>query len=152
MTYEDLLIESDKENLIVREKALVNNDGRILGNRIAIRKDIPTLAEKACVLAEELGHYHTSAGNIIDLQDVRNRKQEHRARMWAYDNQIGLLGIVNAFNAGCRNRYEMAEHLDVTEQFLDNSLEAYKSKYGIYTVVDCYVIYFIPNLGVIKLI
>lgn len=152
MTYEDLLIESDKENLIVREKALVNNDGRIRGNRIAIRKDIPTTVEKACVLAEELGHYHTSAGDIIDMQDVRNRKQELRARMWAYDSQIGLMGIVAAFNAGCRNRYEIAGHLDVTEKFLDDALEAYKSRYGTCTVIDHYAVYFIPNLGVVKMI
>ena len=61
MTYEELLIEADSEGLIVREKPLAGSDGRIKGKRIAIRKNIPTLAKKADVLAEEMGHYHTGA-------------------------------------------------------------------------------------------
>ena len=47
ITYEELLIEADSEGLIVREKPLVGSDGRIKGKRIAIRKNIPTLAKKA---------------------------------------------------------------------------------------------------------
>ena len=66
MTYEELLIEADSEGLIVREKPLAGSDGRIKGKRIAIRKNIPTLAKKADVLAEEMGHYHTGVGRIID--------------------------------------------------------------------------------------
>ena len=66
MLYEDLLIEADMSNLIVKEKPLINNDGLISGNRIAIRKNIATTTEKACVLAEELGHHYTTTGNILD--------------------------------------------------------------------------------------
>ena len=54
MTYEELLIKADSENLIVKELALLGNDGRIYNNRIAIRRSIPTLKEKSCVLVEEL--------------------------------------------------------------------------------------------------
>ena len=85
LSYEDLLVESDMLNLIVKEKPLVNNDGLISGNRIAIRKDITTTIEKACVLAEELGHHYTTSGNILDQQKISNRKQELRARTWAYN-------------------------------------------------------------------
>ena len=52
--------------MTVKEKPLSESDGLIKGNRIAIRKDIPTQTEKACVLAEELGHYYTSSGDIMD--------------------------------------------------------------------------------------
>ena len=38
--------------------------------------------EKASVLAEELGHYYTTVGNILDQEDAGNRKQEHKARTW----------------------------------------------------------------------
>lgn len=55
--------------------------GLYYNGTIGIDKNIETDKEKACVLAEELGHYHTSSGNILDQGDVFNRKQELRARM-----------------------------------------------------------------------
>ena len=60
MTYEELLTESDSMNLIVKEKDIPGYGGRICNNRIAIHKGLSSQSEKACVLAEELGHYHTT--------------------------------------------------------------------------------------------
>ncbi len=88
MNYEDLLIEEDNTGLIVKEKPLPISTGRIKGKKIAIRQNIPTLKEKACILAEELGHYHTSVGNILDQTNFNNRKQERAGRLWAYDRLI----------------------------------------------------------------
>ena len=124
--------------------------GLCCGESIAIHDAIPTMAEKSCVLAEELGHYHTSSGNILDLSDVRNRKQEYRARLYGFDLRIGLIGIVRAYEYGCRNRFEIAEYLDVTEEYLDEALTCYRQRYGVFTTVDNYVIYFIPSLIVYK--
>lgn len=64
MTYEELLVLSDSENLIVKEKEIPGYGGRIYKNRIAINRSLPTQAEKACVLAEELGHHYTTTGDI----------------------------------------------------------------------------------------
>ena len=152
MNYEALLAESDDMGLLVKEKPLKYNNGRIVGNKIAIRKDIGTLAEKACVLAEELGHYHTSSGNILNQSDAENRKQELRAREWAYDRQVGIIGIVESFQNGCQTLSEMAEFLEVTGQFLREALERYRQKYGVYTTVDNYIIYFEPRLAVAELL
>lgn len=151
MTYEELLKEADSIGLIVKEKPLRSGDGRIYGNKIAIRKDIPTQTEKACVLAEELGHHCTSSGNIIDQNIIFNRQQELRARMYGYNLSIGLMGIAKAFESGCRNLYEMAEFLDVTEEYLKEAIESYRKKYGVFTVVDNYLIYFEPQLSVAKI-
>lgn len=148
MTYEQLLAHSDEAGLVVREKPLKYNDGRIKGNRIAIRQNIETQKEKACVLAEELGHHYTSSGNILDQTKTENVKQEQRARMWAYNKQIGLYGIINAYKRGCRNIHEMADHLDVTEEFLRDALDAYRLKYGQCVDIDNYTIYFEPYLMV----
>lgn len=76
MNYESLLNEACDNGLIIKEKALKYNNGLIKGNKIAIRKDIETSIEKACVLAEELGHHYTTVGNIIDLTDAQNRQRE----------------------------------------------------------------------------
>lgn len=147
--YEALLAKAYNKGLTVKEKPLKYNNGRIKGDRIAIRKDLNT-AEKSCVLAEELGHYYTTTGNILDQSVTANRKQELRARAYGYNLRIGLRGIVAAYEAGCQNRYEIAEHLGVTEEYLVDALEYYRSKYGIYTTIDNYVIYFEP-LAVVKM-
>ena len=152
MTYEDLLKKADSENIIVREKNIPGYGGRIYKNRIAIHKGIETSKEKSCVLAEELGHYYTTSGNILDQSDTMNRKQELKARFTGYNIKIGLIGIVSAYESGCRNLYETAEYLDVTEEYLQDALECYASKYGEYTCIDNYAIYFIPSLMVLKII
>lgn len=45
----------------------------------------------------------------------------------------------------------MADYLNVTEEFLSNAIECYRSKYGIYIQVDNYVIGFQPTLYVLEL-
>lgn len=149
LDYDTLLIEYDTTNLIIKEKPLQGSNGRIRGNRIAIRKDMAE-SQKACVLAEELGHYHTTVGNILDQTDISNRKQERIARLWAYDKQIGLAGLVKCFEERCRNINEMAECLGVTEEFFHDALECYRQKYGISVSYNCYDIYFEPTLLIHK--
>lgn len=149
MNYETLLEEADLQCLVVKEKPLRAHNGRIKGKRIAIKKDIPT-TEKACVLAEELGHHYTTVGNILDQSKAENRKQERRARLWAYKKMFDLVDLVSAYKYGCRNRYEIAEYLGVTEQFLEEALIVYKEKYGLYTKLNKYMICFEP-LGILEM-
>ena len=149
MNYETLLKEADSQSLVVKEKPLRAHNGRIKGKRIAIKKNMTT-TEKACVLAEELGHYYTSNGNILDQSKAENRKQERIARLWAYKRAFDLVDLITAYKYGCRNRYEIAEYLDVTEEFLKEALDTYKEKYGIYRKVDNYIVYFEP-LGILEI-
>lgn len=151
MTYEQLLTAADQEGLLVKEHSLINHDGMISGRRIAIRRNIETQAGKSCVLAEEIGHHCTSSGDILDQTDIMNRKQEYRARFYGYNLKIGLTGLIRAYEAGCRNFFEMAEFLDATEEYLKEAIQCYKSKYGICAVVDNYIIYFEP-FAVMKMI
>jgi len=120
-------------------------------NVIAISDKVTTNSEKSCILAEELGHYHTSYGNIMNQHDTASRKQEHRARVWAYNYQVGLIGLIKAFNKGHHSLHEIAEFLSVTETFLTEALQYYQSKYGKCTTLDEYVIYFIPCLCIVKM-
>lgn len=151
MTYEQLLTVADQEGLLVKEQPLTDHDGLLRGRRIAIRKDIETQAEKSCVLAEEIGHHCTSSGNILVQTDIMNRKQEYRARLYGYNLKIGLSGLIRAYEAGCRNIFEMAEFLDATEEYLREAIQCYRSKYGICVAVDNYIIYFKP-FAVMKMI
>lgn len=130
------------------------NSERIKGlycdGTIALNSSIETNTEKYCILAEELGHHYTATGNILDQSTILNRKQEQRGRIWAYNKLIGLNGIVNCFQYGCRSKSEIAEFLGVTEEFLQEALCCYHQKYGLYAQLDNYVIYFEP-LSVLEL-
>lgn len=154
MKYEDLLEESNSSNVHVIENADFESkaDGLINGNVIGINRKIRTYRKRACVLAEELGHYHTTVGNIINQSTVENRRQELHARIWAYNKMIGLSGIINAYKHGCYSLHDTADYLDVTEEFLYEALQYYKGKYGSFAVLDNYLIYFEPSLGVFKLV
>lgn len=151
LSYEELQMYAWRKGLDIYEADLQANDGLIEDNIILIDKKLKTSESKACVLAEEVGHYITGVGNIIDQTKVTNRKQERKGRIWAYEKQVGLVGLINAFNANCRNSYEIAEFLNVTEGFLLDAIEYYKSKYGCFTTLDNYTIYFYPSLIFLKM-
>lgn len=150
--YEKLLDDADKQHVIVTEKFDLS-DTRLKGLYcdafIAIDKNL-TEADKACVLAEELGHHATTYGNIIDQSLVMNRKQERRARVWAYYLMLQFEDIIRAYEHGCQSRYDIAEYLNISEEFLQDAINYYKDKYGAYVAYDNYFIYFEP-LGVLKI-
>lgn len=151
MSYEELVIKAEQDGVIVEEYSLQAHDGLCYNDLILIDKHLKTQAEKNCVLAEELGHYHTTVGNILNQKKVNNIKQESTARLWSYNHLIGLTGIIECYKKKCRNLHEMAERLEVTEEFLSEALRHYESKYGLCTKVDNYIVYFKPCLGVVEL-
>ena len=151
--YEMLLDEAHTENISIYENYDFSNtriDGLYCDGAIALSAELRTSTERACILAEELGHHYTTVGDILDQEDASNRKQEHRARVWAYRKALCLSDIISGYKHGCQNRYELAEYLDVTEDFLMGAIEDYKAQYGLYTRVDNYIVYFEP-LGVLEL-
>ena len=115
---------------------------------IAIKSDM-TDTEKQCVMAEELGHYYTSVGDILDQESVDNRKQELKARLWAYKRLLPLDCLISAFRSGCNSLYEYADYLNVTEAFLQDAIERYKQVHGTdWVQVDNYAIRFCPELAI----
>lgn len=149
MEYDTLLDEANAEGISVKERPFKTYDGRLKGKDIYLRKDMNT-TEKTCVLAEEMGHHYTTVGNILDMESIQNRKQERQARLHGYNRLIGLVGLIEAYEHGCQNRYEIAEFLEVTDEFLEDCINCYQDKYGEYKTVDNYTIYFIPNLMIFK--
>lgn len=152
-SYERLQEEACKDGVDVIDYPFESNRirGLCCDGTVAIRRDMTT-AEKSCVLAEELGHHYTTVGDILDQTNVSNRKQERLARVWAYNRRIGLTGIIQGYRAHCRSCYELAEYLDVSEDFLREALDCYREKYGVYTELDGYVIYFEPCLVVMEVL
>lgn len=148
--YEELLNDADQSNVIVTDKFDLSGTrlkGLYCDGTIALNSDMYIESEKACVLAEELGHHYTTIGDIMDQTDISNRKQERHARIWAYHKLLSLDDLIDSYKCGCHNRFEIAEHLNVTEEFLVDCLKYYKEKYGLYVRKDNYLIYFEP-LGI----
>ncbi len=150
MKYEVMLTVADKMGLTVKEKCLWGCDALIRGRNVAIRQGIPTSAEKAAVLAEEVGHKMTSAGNILDYSNQDNWKQEVKARTVGYDLMIGLDGIVMAYEAGCQNEYETAEYIGCPVTYLKEAINRYHEIYGLSQRCGDYIIFFEPTLNVVK--
>lgn len=144
MLYEILLNECCSQGIIVREKPLIANKGRQKGNMIAIKKDIPSTVEKACILAEELGHFHTTTGTILDETILTNKKQELYARAWAYKKLIPLTKFITAHKNGITSRHDLADFFHVTEDFLEEAITYYFSKHGLSKKIGDYEVFFNP--------
>lgn len=145
-TYEKLQDAACKDGIDVIDYPFKSKQikGLYCNGTIAISKSLTTQAEKSCILAEELGHHYTSYGDILEQTEIMNRKQEYRARLYGYNLKIGLTGLTRACESGCKNLYEMADYLDATEEYLKEAIQCYRSKYGVCTAIDNYVIYFEP--------
>lgn len=126
--YETLLREAENEGIeVVYLKLSDNLKGLYCDNVIALDSNI---IEKAITLVEELGHFHTSHGNILDQTKMENRKQERRARRWGYERLVPLDKIVRAHQSGARDQFELAEFLEVTIEFLEAAIKHYQERYG----------------------
>jgi hypothetical protein len=148
--FEQLLKEAEEEGLEVISWSLQGKTkGLYCDGFIVLNKNVPTTSERACIIAEELGHHYTTAGNILDQKVISNRKQEIKAKRWAVKRLVSLNNIIKAYEAGCRNLYEAAEHMGVTEEFLKAAFDTYNTMYGMYKERGNYIIYFDPP-GVYK--
>lgn len=147
----ELLEIMEKENIEYIEDSLPcdNLKGLYFDNTIIVDKNILTSNEKKCVLAEEIGHYKTSYGDILSQKEVSNKQQEERARFWACQQLLPFSIIIEAYLAHCKNRSEFAEFANVTEEFIEYAINTYKKKYGLCQNYKNYTIYFDP-LGVME--
>lgn len=153
-TYELLEDEACRDGIDVIGYNFENEKikGLYCNGTIALSNRLETTTEKSCILAEELGHHYTTVGDILDQTDTVNRKQELRARLWAYNKKIGLQGIIRAYKANWTEPEDMAEFLDVTPAFLQEALQCYRSKYSPCITVDNYIIFFEPCLAVAEIL
>jgi hypothetical protein len=71
--------------------------------------------------------------------------------MRAYKKLVPLEAIIDAFEHHCTNRYEVADFLGVTEEFLIDTINAYMHKYGNFLRHKEYIIEFgEDSIGIIK--
>lgn len=142
--YEELVDYCNYVGISVVEKAFRSHaKGLCKGNKIAISNKLKTV-EKRCILAEEMAHSMCTVGDILDQSSIQNIKQENYARQQAFEALLPLSLIVAAYNKGFKICYEMAEYLDVTEEFLIDALAYYERKHGMYAIQGANIIKFSP--------
>ena len=147
MRYEKLLMEYPQ--IYIMEKDLPKGlSGLYYDNNIEINKSQSSY-EKHCILAEELGHYETTVGNITDLNNINNQKHELIARRWGYEKIVSLDHLVECYLHGYTTAEEICLHLEITPSFLNDALKVYKQRYGISVHYKNYELFFDP-LNIIK--
>ena len=140
--YELLVDKCCKENIEVVEKKFKSKaKGLWKNNRIGISNQISTISEKYCILAEEYAHYKTTYGNITNLKDIRNLKQENKARAFAIESICSLDKIIDAIKKNASNKHELIEILNITEELFDEAVAYYSRKQPKYSK-DSITLYF----------
>ena len=151
MNYEELLLTATKENINIIEFPFKGKGkGYYCDGCIALNSKIDTEKERKCILAEELGHFYTSHGAILD-KSISSIKQEARARRWACERIITIPSLIESFNSGIQSKSGLIDFFDVTEEFLDSTISFYKRKYGTHYEFENYIIVFEPNLSILKM-
>lgn len=140
--YEHLLQYAEKDGVIVVECDFESSlQGLYCDGIVFINKDT-TSVEKFCTLAEELGHHHTACGNIVELDTLDKRKQELLGHRWGIEKALPLSYIVDAVIDGYSNLAELAEHLEVTPEYLQEAIVYYGQKHGSGMEYRGHLIYF----------
>ena len=141
--YEELLTKN--EHIKIKDTHSLPNgySGFYKDGVIPIDKNLSE-RRKAEVLYEELAHHKLTYGNILDQSKFNNRKFENYARRHGYEAALPLRIIVEAHNYGVSNLYELAEYVQLSEEYIAEILKHYKNKYGIGTHYEEYLITFDP--------
>lgn len=93
---------------------------------IGIDSHLSETHEKEC-LAHELGHCEYGGFyNRYSHFDIR-AKAERRADKWAFSKLVPYGRIMEAVKHGITETWELAEHFDVSNEFMQRALEYYKT-------------------------
>ena len=132
MTIAERLLEEAHYNRIIVKAERLPDDGpkahfiNAGAKVLVIVNPTDTQSEMACLLSEELGHYHTAPLRKIAYKTISDAKAEARVRRWAHRKILPPERIFEALRAGIRERWELAEYLGVTEEFLEETFADYE--------------------------
>jgi Zn-dependent peptidase ImmA (M78 family) len=147
--YEGLESEAAAEGIIVdytelkTTRALLLRDGDLEVIQIC---PSASYAERACLLAEELGHHFTSVGNTVIHPDPTTlSRSEERALRFAVERLLPLDRVTVALSKAPRSLHELAEDLGVTVDLLRHAMAFWEATRGLYAKGDDCVLKFDPT-------
>ncbi len=78
-------------------------------------------------LAHELGHCETGAFYSLDSAAETRGRCENRANRWAIKTLVPADELLSALQGGITDLWALAEHFDVTEDFMSKAVDYYKN-------------------------
>lgn len=118
--------------------------GLIVGDIVYLNPE-QTAAELPATIAEEIGHYLTSVGDITRQDTVEKRKQEQKARDVGAMMVVTPEDLISCYKERLATVWECAEFLGITEETMQNAIEVYSKVYEHGFDYKNYVIKFRPN-------
>lgn len=89
--------------------------------------EIETTAEERVHVAHEIGHCETlSFYNTYSPLEIRG-KQERKADRWAVARLVPVRELTEALMNGIKEIWDLAEHFNVTEEFMIKAIEIHKT-------------------------
>ncbi len=79
---------------------------------------LTTTAEEKAALLHEGGHYATGTTHALNSPFDLVAKHEHRADKWAVQRLLSAQELDDAVAGGCTELWQLAEHFNVTEEFM----------------------------------
>lgn len=128
--FEELLASHPYLNVEISSDLPAKLGGLTIGHTIYINYERGT-RERYELLQEEIAHYDTTVGNIVEEDTREKRKQEKKARSLAMERAVTLDGLVHCFYSGLWGPDEVADYFGVTERYLFGALNHYRDKYGL---------------------
>jgi len=81
-------------------------------------------------LAEEIGHWKTTAGDIHEMATLADQGQELEARQVGYMMIVGLDGLIDCFKKNITTPWDLADYFECNISYIWSALNTYKVKYG----------------------
>lgn len=115
---------------------------------------VQTPEELVGTIGEEIGHYLTTVGNIIEQDTNLKRKQERQARDIGASLVVSPTEIINCYENGCKTIDDCVTHLGVTKQVFEDAISYYARRFNGIKTENGYTIFFRENgtVGVLKMI
>lgn len=143
--FEELLDEYDDKVSITFDKNMPKKLAGLYSSvrGILLNADL-TQNKYHSVLAEEIGHYETTVGDIIDLTNIQNKKLEIIARRWGYKKIVTLDDLIECYEKYITTVEEICAHLEIVPEFLKECLVHYRQQYGQDVFYEDYLIILDP--------
>lgn len=128
------IAEKDKVKIEKKDFKELNANGLCLYNtekcKIYLNSKLETEIAEKCVLAEEIGHYKTGIsfnllGTYNENYELTRSINEFRAKKWAV-NEIIPFNIFKSYFGSNKSKFDIANELDVTEEFIDFAFFIYE--------------------------
>lgn len=94
------------------------------------------LAQRTAALAEELGHYFRSVGDLRDLNDIVAAKSEALAHSWSIDQLLPQPELQTYLENGNGTAWEVAEAADLPEHFVREAATYHARKKSQHITMD----------------